>query len=102
MGSTGVGYEPGSTYCAGATNDYTSARLDTRPLHGFRYGRIEARIKGEPPFIQRPPVFIDQAAGSGEAPAGPSNSSLQAGAGDGDAGGGKAGEDVGFVYETTS
>jgi beta-glucanase (GH16 family) len=38
-------YEPGSTYCSGETNDYTSARLDTRPLNGFTYGRIEARIQ---------------------------------------------------------
>ena len=38
-------YEPGNSYCADGPNDYTSARLDTRGLKTFRYGRIEARIK---------------------------------------------------------
>jgi beta-glucanase (GH16 family) len=38
-------YEPGNTYCADGPTDYTSARLDTRGLTTFRYGRIEARIK---------------------------------------------------------
>ena len=38
-------YEPGNTYCADGPNDYTSARLDTRGVRAFRYGRIEARIK---------------------------------------------------------
>jgi beta-glucanase (GH16 family) len=38
-------HEPGNHYCADGPNDYTSARLDTRGLRTFRYGRIEARIK---------------------------------------------------------
>jgi beta-glucanase (GH16 family) len=38
-------YEPGNAFCADGPNDYTSARLDTRGLRTFRYGRIEARIK---------------------------------------------------------
>jgi beta-glucanase (GH16 family) len=37
--------EPASTYCADGPNDYTSARLDSRRLKTFQYGRIEARIK---------------------------------------------------------
>ena len=38
-------YEPSNTYCSDGPNDYTSARLDTRGVRAFRYGRIEARIK---------------------------------------------------------
>jgi beta-glucanase (GH16 family) len=38
-------YDPGNTYCANGPNDYTSARLDSRLLKTFQYGRIEARVK---------------------------------------------------------
>jgi beta-glucanase (GH16 family) len=37
-------YEPGYS-CTDATNDYTSARIDTGARHQFGYGRLEARIK---------------------------------------------------------
>jgi beta-glucanase (GH16 family) len=37
-------YEPGYS-CTDATNDYTSARIDTGGRHRFGYGRLEARIK---------------------------------------------------------
>ena len=38
-------YEPGYAGCADGTNDYTSARLDSKLKREFRYGRVEARIK---------------------------------------------------------
>lgn len=38
-------YEPGTTSCADGPNDYTSARLDTRGLRTFGFGRVEARIQ---------------------------------------------------------
>jgi beta-glucanase (GH16 family) len=37
-------YEPGYS-CTDATNNYTSARIDTGGRHRFGYGRLEARIK---------------------------------------------------------
>ena len=37
-------YEPGYA-CGDATNNYTSARIDTGSHHRFGYGKIEARIK---------------------------------------------------------